>query len=96
MDELFAWNWRVYPGAREFFWFERDSNGIFGYRMSHHPDHFERWSEEEARKAIHQFSKDSSRIPVTGPYLSEIPPVIAKIRLMEQRHKRYVERKSHA
>lgn len=46
-------------------------------------------------REAHEWVKDSprTRVEIFGPFTSEIPPVIVKIRQMEQRHKRYVERK---
>lgn len=93
-DDLLAWNWRVFSSSRDFFWFEIE-DGVFGYYMSHSPDVFNPWELETAMRRAQEWVKDSPRAHVEtfGPFTSEIPPVIAKIRQMEQRHKRYVERK---
>lgn len=95
-DDIFLWNWKVFKDSKSFFWFDRNEHGAFGYRMEYSPDVFEPWDEEEARKRLPTLVKYSTRTPICGPFLSEAPPLIQKIRLMEQRHKRYSERKHHA
>jgi len=95
MDDIFLWNWKTDSDSTTFFWFDRE-DGFFGYRMEYSPDRFERGDEDAARSAVKGFTKHSPRSSVYGPFLAEIPPIIAKIRLMEQRHNRYLERKYHA
>ena len=92
-DDLLAWNWRISSSSRDFFWFGI-VDGVFGYYMSHAPDDFNPWELEVAMRQAHEWVKDSPRVETFGPFTSEIPPVIAKIRQVEQRHKRYVERKA--
>lgn len=94
MDEIFLWNWKVYDSATSFFWFCYNDTGTFGYRMEHDPESFEEWGEQEARNRLHEFVKHTLRQETFGPYPSEIPPLIKKIRLMEKRWTDFQQKKS--
>lgn len=90
-DDLFGWYWKVRETLDIIFWFEENEEG-FGYRRTRDPEIFTRWNKAVALDLLHTFVKHAPR-EVLGP---TIPPVIYKIRTMEQRHKKYLNRKCHA
>lgn len=93
MDDIFNWNYKTSRYTDAFFWFEVNEEGKFGYRMSSDPDRFEVWDREDVERERPTWLVVSTRKELYGPFMSDVPPIILKIRIMEIRWKRFQQNK---